>query len=296
MRALTEHAFDNVPRRLELRGGQAALHALEWGERTAPPIVFLHGGGLTAHSWDVVCDIMCRHYRCIALDLRGHGDSAWSPSGDYTLEAHASDVASALSELGLSRVSIVGQSLGGLTALTVASQHQRIVETLVLVDTAPRGSRPVGRDRVRAFMTGPRELPSVDDFVERAAEFNPLRPRARLRRSLLHNLRQTERGTWTWKYDPGFIDSFRRVDPEQRRQQLIAAAQAVTCPVLIVRGGASEHLTSEDAATTLPLFGDARWVEIADAGHTVQGDQPQVLAAVLAEFFSSHGIGTEFKT
>lgn len=287
MQALEEHEFEHVPRSVEVRGNTLVLHALEWGEPAAPAIVFLHGGGLTAHSWDVVCDVMCQRYRCIALDLRGHGDSDWSPSGDYSLAAHASDVVSALNELGVSRAPLVGQSLGGLTALMVASTHQAIVPALALVDTGPRGSRPAGRDRVRAFMDGPREFPSVEDFVERAAGFNPLRPRGRLRRSLLHNLRETGRGTWTWKYDPAFLESFRRIDPDRRRQGLIAAAAAVTCPVLIVRGGASEHLGREDAEATIPLFGDARWVEIAGAGHTVQGDRPHELVAVLNEFLSS---------
>ena len=65
---------------------------LDWGRNDRPVILFLHGGGLTAHTWDVPCLVLRQEYHCVALDLRGHGDSEWSPEMDYRIEAHRDDV------------------------------------------------------------------------------------------------------------------------------------------------------------------------------------------------------------
>src|SRR5215211_6317154 len=89
------------------------FHYLDWGNEDAPPIVFLHGAGLTAHTWDLVCLRLRPYYRCLALDLRGHGESEWSRPLDYSLEAHAGDVAAFVGALGLVNPIVVGMSLGG---------------------------------------------------------------------------------------------------------------------------------------------------------------------------------------
>ena len=99
------------------------LHLLDWGGDTLPPVLFLHGGSLTAHTWDLVCLALRDQYHCLALDLRGHGDSDWSPDGEYTADAHARDVEGVVEALGLDRFILVGMSLGGATALTYAGRN-----------------------------------------------------------------------------------------------------------------------------------------------------------------------------
>jgi pimeloyl-ACP methyl ester carboxylesterase len=269
---------------------------LDWGRAPGPTILLLHGGGLNAHTWDVVCDLLHAEYRCIALDLRGHGDSQWSDDGDYSLEAHASDLSRVVSALALDPVVLVGMSLGGAVALTYAGAARSTVVGLVLVDTGPGGSRQLGRRRLGAFMQGPEEYSSVDEIIDRAIAFNPRRSRERLRRTLLQNLRRTPAGTWQWKYDRRFRPRF--ADPsvsaeerarltEARSRGLWDAARAVSCPVLVVRGSESDMFLDEDAERTAAGFAHARSLAIEGASHTVQSDRPYELAAALREFIET---------
>src|SRR2546428_10158960 len=106
---------------VELNG--LRLHYLDWGGEGRPRVLFLHGGGLTAHTWDLVCLALRADYHCLALDLRGHGDSDWSPGMDYSFEAHRDDVEAFADLLRLDRFVLVGMSLGGITALAYAGRH-----------------------------------------------------------------------------------------------------------------------------------------------------------------------------
>src|SRR5882672_2927027 len=148
------------------------LHYLEWGEPTARPIILLHGGALTAHTWDVVCLGLVPEFRCIAPDLRGHGDSDWAADGDYSIDAYRRDLEALLAHLALDRCVLVGNSLGGMTAIRYTAQRSPALQpqALVLVDIGPE-MREAGRLRLRSFTGGPRELDSVEDFVDRAVAF-----------------------------------------------------------------------------------------------------------------------------
>jgi esterase len=259
-------------------------------------LVFLHGGGLNAHTWDVVCDLLCDRFRCVAIDLRGHGDSDWHDQGTYTLQAYVADLRAALDALRPGDVSLVGMSLGGLVALAYAATEQPVPQSLVMVDTGPDGSRSSGRERLHAFLDGPREYASIDDVIDRALRYNPRRNRERLRRTLQNNLRQTLHGTWTWKYDPRFRSA--SADPsmsreeierrwDERRRILWAAAKAVSCPTLVVRGAESDMFLDDDAARTAAAFQAGSWIRIEGASHTVQSDQPQALAAAIDAFIAA---------
>ena len=85
-------------------------------------MVFLHGGGLNAHTWDIVCLALREEHHCCALDLRGHGDSEWSPALDYSLGAHLRDLEAFADHLGAARFFLVGQSLGGIIGMGYASR------------------------------------------------------------------------------------------------------------------------------------------------------------------------------
>jgi pimeloyl-ACP methyl ester carboxylesterase len=291
-----DHVFSSTPTDRVLYGDGIRMHALDWGEAPGGTILFLHGGGLNGHTWDVVCDLLRPDFRCIALDLRGHGDSDWAPDGDYRLQAHIRDIRHVIGSVAAAPLVLVGMSLGGLVGLAAAADDYVAARALVIIDTGPDGSRTAGRRRLHAFMSGPDEFESIDELIDRAMSFNPRRDRERLRRSLANNLRRTERGTWTWKYDPRFRSPFdeREVGPEEvirrfaeRRELLLDAAARVTCPVLVVRGGESDMFLDEDAERTAALFSRASWVRIDGASHTVQSDRPYELASTIRAFITS---------
>ncbi len=256
---------------------------LDWGTPGLPPIVFLHGGGLNAHTWDLVCAALRRERHCVALDQRGHGESEWSPQMDYSTESHAGDLEAFVQALGVDRFVLVGMSLGGVNALAWAGQHSRRLAGLVLVDVGPE-IRFDGVRKIQAFTSEATPLDSVEQFVDRALGFNPRRNRELLRRSLLHNLRRMPDGRFMWKYDQRHRG---KVDPAayaRRRELLWSAVDAVECPTLVVRGAQSDVFHDEDAERLATRLRQGRWVRIEGAGHTVQGDNPAELLVSLRAF------------
>lgn len=268
-----------------IAGNGLQLNYLDWGTAGLPPVLFLHGRSLTAHTWDLVCLALRTQYHCRALDLRGHGNSEWSSSGDYSLDAHRSDLESVVDELGLDHFILVGMSLGGATSLTYAGRNAHRLAALVLVDTGPE-TRVLGGQRLNDFVTGPREHDSIEDFVERAMAFNPLRRSDLLRRSLRHNLRQTPSGKWAWKYDHRINGPQTDEARERRRTMLWDAVPRVSCPTLVVRGSNSDIFHDEDAEKLAAALPRGSWIRIEGAGHTVQGDQPKALVEELRQWFS----------
>jgi esterase len=261
------------------------FHYLDWGTAGRPPIVFLHGGGLNAHTWDLVCLGLRRERHCFALDQRGHGESEWSPVMDYRTESHVGDLEAFVDHLGLDRFVLVGMSLGGANALAWAGRHSQRLEGLVLVDIGPE-TRAAGAQKIAAFTSNQKPMESLDEVIERAMAFNPRRDRELLRLSLRHNLRQTPKGQWMWKYDQRHRG---QVDPgaaERRRDLLWDAVGKVECPTLVVRGAQSDVFHDEDAERLARALARGRWVRVEKAGHTVQGDNPAGLLIELRAFLA----------
>ncbi|MCW3018669.1 MAG: beta-ketoadipate enol-lactone hydrolase [Solirubrobacterales bacterium] len=264
------------------------LHYLDWGRRDRPPLLFLHGGSLTAHTWDLVCLALRHDYYCLAVDQRGHGDSEWSPIVDYGPDAHARDIRGLIEQLGLKKPVLIGQSLGGLHAMTYASHAADQLAGIVLIDVGP-GIGAAGAQRIVDFAMNDPGAGALEDFVQRALVFNPRRDPRLLRHSLLHNLRQLPDDTWTWKYDR------RRITPEffasTRRgvEQLRDGIRAITCPVLVVRGAESDMYSDRQAAAFAASLPDGRWTKVAAAGHNVQGDNPRGLVEALTAFLTDIG-------
>jgi len=266
------------------------FHYLDWGIPGRPPMVFLHGGGLNAHTWDLVCASLRGERHCVALDQRGHGDSEWSPEMDYSTESQVGDLEAFVETLGLDRFVLVGMSLGGANALAWSARHSRRLAGLVLVDVGPE-TRAAGVRKIQAFTSEATPLDSVDQFIDRALSFNPRRNRELLRRSLLHNLRQMPDGRFMWKYDQRHRG---KVDPDaqaRRRDLLWSAVDAVECPTLVVRGAQSDVFHDEDAERMTARLRQGRWVRVEGAGHTVQGDNPAGLLVVLRQFLDEIGAG-----
>ena len=263
--------------------GDLRFRYLDWGKQGLRPILFLHGGALTAHTWDLCCLALRDEFHCMALDQRGHGDSDWAPDANYSIAAQRDDVKGVADGLGLDGFVLVGMSMGAINALAYATHYPETLSALVLIDAGPNVRRP-GSSRIRDFVNGGAEPATLEAIIERALAFNPRRDPLILRRSLMHNLRQQPDGNWTWKYDR---QRFQRMGGEQHvaeRRGLADGLTKITCPTLVVRGAESDVFHDEDAerlATGLP---DGRWVKIPKAGHTVQGDNPKDLVATLREF------------
>ncbi len=261
------------------------LHYLDWGSRGRSPILFLHGGALTARTWDVVCLALRGDYHCVALDQRGHGDSEWSPILDYAPDAHGRDIDGLREALGFDRVVLVGQSMGGLNAFVYATQHPDRVAALVLIDVGPE-IRIAGAQRIGEFVAGTAEIDSIDAFVERALTFNPLRDRRLLAWSARQNLRRLPSGKWVRKNDNRYFGQVGIEEVTQRIESYWRDVAAVTCPTLVVRGALSDVFLDDAAERFARALPRGRWGRVENAGHTVQGDNPAGLIAALRPFLA----------
>jgi pimeloyl-ACP methyl ester carboxylesterase len=251
------------------------------GDPDDPPVVLLHGGGQTRHSWGTTLDTLgARGWRVYSVDLRGHGDSEWAADGDYTLDALSGDVL-AITRTFATPPALVGASLGGISSLAAIGEHpdETVARALVLVDVAPR-IEEAGRDRIGAFMAERMEsgFGSLDEVADAIQRYNPHRPRPSNLAGLEKNLRKRDDGRWYWHWDPAFISGKLGGQDETRSslvdpQRLQAAARAISVPTLLVRGRVSDLLSEEGAQELLQLVPHARLVDVAGAGHMVAGDR-----------------------
>jgi len=275
-----------LPASKEISRERMRLHYLDWGTAGRRPIVFLHGAALNAHTWDVVCLILRRQYHCYALDQRGHGESAWAEDADYSGDAHRGDIEAFVHHLGLDddKFVLVGHSMGGFNAFNYAFHHSQRLAALVLVDAGP-SMLTKGARRIVDFVTETAESDSLEQIMEKAIAFNPRRDPRLLRRSLLHNFRRTPSGKWTRKTDLRLWQAYgKRAQEREKLVERFRQASRVTCPTLIMQGGLSDVFTAEDAQKLAAGFPYGRYAQVTDAGHTVQGDNPRVLAQLLSQF------------
>jgi pimeloyl-ACP methyl ester carboxylesterase len=253
------------------------LSALVWGEG-APEYVFLHGGAQNAHTWDTVALALATPM--IAIDLPGHGHSAWRAEKDYRPQEMAVDVRHVIAELAPDASTLVGMSLGGLTALCTMAEQPDVADRLALVDVTP-GVNQEKAEPILSFISGPDSFASFDEILERTMAYNPTRSRSSLRRGVLHNATEQPDGSWAWRYD---LPIGERVDLETRFVDMWDAVSAIEGPLLLVQGGLSGVVDDSDIAELLRRKPDAEVVVVEEAGHSVQGDRPLELADLLRAF------------
>lgn len=258
----------------------------EWGNPSAPPVVMLHGFGVSGHMFDEFAERMQDRYRLLALDQRGHGDSDWSEPGDYSRDAFVADVEGFRKALGLEKFHLIGHSMGGLNAVAYANAHPDRVRTLVLVDVGPEAAKQ-GVDNIMRFTRGPDEL-EFEEFVEMAHRFNQRRTIENIRERMRHRLKQSESGKWTWKFDKRFRDpeSGLKIGSGLSNDESWQLFRNISAPTLIVRGGESDVLTPAVAERCAQEMPRARLVVVPGAGHSVPGDSPDAFTEAVREFLA----------
>jgi pimeloyl-ACP methyl ester carboxylesterase len=250
-------------------------------------VLLLHGGGQTRHSWARSGPRFAQWgWTTIAFDARGHGDSAWDPAGDYSMDALVGDLRRVVSELGVEPV-LVGASMGGITSLLATGESAVVSRALVLVDIAPR-TEPQGVKRILDFMSAaPDGFASLEEVADAIAAYNPHRQRSKNLDGLKKNVRLWDDGRWHWHWDPAFLSVDDEPSRHTRYDRLRAAAEHVTAPTLLVRGGQSDVVSAEGAQEFQRLIPHAV-VREAQAGHMVAGDDNDVFATQVTEFLDEH--------
>jgi pimeloyl-ACP methyl ester carboxylesterase len=269
----------------EVDPGGRRLSALVWQDRD-PELVLLHGGAQNAHTWDTVAMALDRPL--VAIDLPGHGHSDGPgdrKEGQLDAYGNGVDVAAAIRQLAPAAEAVIGMSLGGLTAIALSAEAPELVRKLVLVDVLP-GLKAQRARHITDFVNGPASFASLDELLERTARFNPARSLSSLRRGILHNAEQQPDGTWVWRWA-----RHRRPAPpaspaaDTRYAPLWEALSSITVPLLLARGIRPDSvLDDDDERELLRRLPSAQVVHVEEAGHSLQGDTPLELAAIIEDF------------
>lgn len=227
-------------------------------------------------------------WQAILLDLRGHGQSAWADSGDYSLRRIACDLVRVADEI-TPRPHLVGASLGGLAGLFAETQiRPGSVASLTLVDITPN-MEPGGVEKVMGFMAERLQsgFSSVEEAADTIAAYLPHRPRPRELSGLAKNLRLSPDGRYRWHWDPRFVSSVMASRREAPIEAMMATVGELRVPVHLIRGRMSELVSAESAKAFLASVPSAKFTDIADAGHMIAGDQNDAFIDAVASFINS---------
>ena len=285
------------PKDVRVKGSTGGeLHLLEWSTEGVP-MLLLHGFGNEAHIWDDFAPIVAPHYRTLALDHRGHGQSDWDPEGRYDIDSLVDDVEAVTAALGIERLVLVAHSLGGRVATVFAGRHPGRVAGLVFVDIGPevdlRGSLRIRQD-VESNLSP--VFVSVEEYARALSLSYPSAQPEALRRMAQHGLRRRRDGRFELVMDPALrgITAGRSASAEAEqqetalRQRMWDALAALPCPVLVVRGAASDILSPETADRMVDeVLQNGRLAVVAQAGHSVMTDNPRGFNDAVASFVLS---------
>lgn len=261
------------------------LHYVDWGNPGAPPLILQHGGRDHCRSWDWVAEELAKDWHVIAPDLRGHGDSAWAPDGNYEMNGLVYDFAQLVHTLGHDQVTIIAHSLGGNIASRYTGLYPEKVRRFVNIE----GLGPSPKTRAEREAAGyanrfrewidkrraaagriPRRYPSIEAAYARMKDENSFLTDEQARHLTIHGASRNEDGTWSWKFDP-YLNVWPFEDvPESRTEELWGD---ISCPMLLLYG-ANSWASNPEKDGRLDLFkNDPKVIEFENAGHWLHHDQ-----------------------
>jgi phosphopantothenoylcysteine decarboxylase/phosphopantothenate--cysteine ligase len=266
-------------------------HLLDWGNPGAPALVLVHGFTRQAHVFDPLCQRLSRRFRCIAVDVRGRGQTEWGKPEAYHYGTYVSDLKEVFRQLGLERFHWFGTSMGGKIAMTWAATEPQRFLSAVFNDIGPE-SNPAYALRTKAYLEShPPVFPSLDALIER--EFQRFPWLARMARPELEelyrwNVRWKADGTCSFHFDPAVVGQ-RQIGEKAKPAEAITrdGFAALRCPILVFRGSLSDTLTAEMVAVMRKAQPGLRYVEVEGVGHTPEMGDPRVHGA-LDGFYAEH--------
>lgn len=282
----TSHSF--ISQRLK-------LHYADWGNDDAPPLLLVHGGRDHCRSWDWVAEKLADRYHVIAPDLRGHGDSAWAPDGNYEMGAFVYDLAQLIHQLDLAPVTIVAHSMGGNISLRYTGLYPDSVKKLVAIEGLGPSPKVLSKrietpfaerfrkwieDKRQAAGRQPKRYATLDDALARMAAENSYLTPEQARHLTIHGINRNEDGSWSWKFD-NYLNVWPTVDLPQ--EDIEALWSAITCPTLLLYGADSWASNPEKDGRAVH-FKTASVLEFENAGHWLHHDQFDRFMSTLEEF------------
>lgn len=284
----TSHAF--ISQRLR-------LHYVEWGAPDAPPIVLVHGGRDHCRSWDWTARELAKDWRVIAPDLRGHGDSAWSPDGDYSSGSMVYDLAQLIHQLKIAPAPIIAHSLGGNVSLRYAGLYPDTVSRICAIEglgpspkmMAQREAVPFAQrwrswieEKRAAAGRASKRYPTIEAALARMKDENAYLSDEQARHLTVHGVTQNEDGTYSWKFD-NYLRIWSPIDlPRAEIEQLWSA---ISSPTLLLYGDKSWASNPEEDGR-IAHFKHARVEMFENAGHWLHHDRFDHFIDVVKKFLA----------
>jgi pimeloyl-ACP methyl ester carboxylesterase len=236
------------------------LHYLEWGNPSAPPMILLHGIARHAHTFDHIAPVFARSHHVLAVDMRGHGDSAWSPEGAYLVQDYVKDLEALVLQLRLDRLTLLGNSTGGRVVQVFAGLHPSLVDRVVVEDVGPERPQNIADAFARRVEQEANGWASEDELVAQLVAANRRTPEPMLRTYAHYGVKPRADGRLVWKRDPNLVKGF--VETE-----LWDAVSKITAPSLYVIGGASRIVPPETQERLKRTLRDCQIVVMPGLGH-----------------------------
>lgn len=256
------------------------IHYLDWGAPEKPPLVMLHGIGRVAHTFDHIAPHFASKYHVMAVDMRGHGDSAWDPKGAYLVEDYVKDIEGLAAQLRLRNIVIWGNSTGGRVAQVFAGLHPDLVAAIISEDVGPE--RPsqlaenVARQLKQEDATG---WDSEDELLKQLQTSSPRTSEDILRAYSHYGTKKRADGRVIWKRDPAIANGF--VPTELWR-----FVRQIKAPIIYILGGRSTVVplaTQEELKKALP---QAEIATVPGAGHYPSEENPAEFLVIADKFLS----------
>jgi esterase len=253
------------------------LHYLEWGAADKPPLVMVHGIARHAHTFDHIAADLARDYRVIAIDMRGHGDSAWSPEGAYLVEDHVRDLEGFVALLQLRRLTLLGNSTGGRVVQVFAGLHPDLVERLIVEDVGPERPQEIASGFARRVQEEADGWASEDELVAQLVKQNARTAEPLLRTYAHYGVRRRADGRLVWKRDPNLVKGFVATE-------LWQAVSRITAPTIYILGGASAIVPAETQRRLKQTLRNCEIVTMPGLGHYPDSEDPAGFMAIVNRF------------
>ena len=266
------------------------LQVLEWST-DGVPLILLHGGGNEAHLWDDFVPCVAPHYRVLAIDQRGHGDSDWDPEGRYDTDYMTDDLEAVLAAFEIDRFVLIGFSMGGRVGMKFAGRHPERLAGLVLIDIGPElDPRGMMRIRQENESQGSAVFGSLDEYTRLLSLNYPAGQPDALSRMAKFGLREREDGLFEIKADPKLRSARPDTDEARAKEEAFSqecwdALAKLPCPTLVVRGAASDVLSADTADKMVDEVLQKGQLEVSpQAAHSVATDNPKAFEAAVSRF------------
>jgi esterase len=284
--AMPAHATGSVP------SGDVRIFFRAFGKAGKTPLLLVHGLSYFSYDWIEIAAALAQDREVVAMDMRGFGDSTWSPSKDYAVPTFAQDMITLLDHLRWPRSVLIGHSMGGRNATYCAAEHPDRAAALVLVDYTPENARAGSQRTARTVAGVPDKFATIDAALAYFGADADSPQGGKVRARIEAYLKPAE-GGYIIKRDTVFRDRFRKAietgQPAPAGVDMWAALSRVRCPILGIRGTRSDMFAADTVERVKAANSRLHLVEV-DSGHNVPGEQPEGLFREVRAFLAKEAL------